>query len=99
MIAIGHMNKNGHEAYMETKNDPSLIIRKEDTHSFIDIPYDLNRELNKTMEAFRNFIAFPKSYRKMCIRWINAAKKADTRHRRITEVVSKAANGEKIGLK
>ena len=99
MIAQGKMSEPGLESYTETKKNPLLIINPEDSHSFIEIPEDLNSELHKTRDAFRHFIAFPKSYRKMCIGWINAAKKRDTRQRRIAEVADKAAAGEKIGLK
>ncbi len=99
MIAQGKMTEPGLESYTETKKNPLLIINPEDSHSFIEIPEDLNSELHKTRDAFRHFIAFPKSYRKMCIGWINAAKKRDTRQRRIAEVADKAAAGEKIGMK
>lgn len=99
MTAQGMMTEPGIISYSETKKDPSLIIKPEDPHSFIQIPEDLNSELHNSGEAFRNFIYFPKSYRKMCIGWINAAKKPDTRQRRISEVVEKSAKGEKIGLK
>jgi len=99
MKAQGRMTEQGLISYSETRKYPSLIIKPEDQHSFIQIPDDLNSELHNSGKAFRNFISFPKSYRKMCIGWINAAKKADTRQRRIAEVVEKSAKGEKLGLK
>lgn len=99
MIENGRMTGPGHEAYLETKNNPSLIIRKEEPHTLIELPGDLNSELHKRKGAFRTFIAFPKSYRRMCINWINAAKKPETRSRRIAEVAAHAARGRKIGLK
>ncbi|MBN1388189.1 MAG: YdeI/OmpD-associated family protein [Bacteroidales bacterium] len=99
MIALGRMTESGLESFKEAKRDPSLIIKTDDSHSFIEIPEDMKSELQNTRDAFRNFISFPKSYRKMCIGWINAAKKPETRNRRITEVAGKAAEGKKIGLK
>jgi uncharacterized protein YdeI (YjbR/CyaY-like superfamily) len=99
MISLGRMAEPGLLSFNETKEDPSLIIKPEDQHSFIEIPDDLKTELHNARDAFSNFISFPKSYRKMCIGWISAAKKTDTRQRRIAEVVNKSAKGEKIGLK
>ena len=99
MIEKGKMTRTGLELYELTKKNPSLILRTGKTPTFIEIPDDLKEKLHGSGDAFRNFISFPKSYRVMCIRWINDAKKTSTRERRITEVAEKALKGEKIGLK
>ncbi|HCC71517.1 MAG TPA: hypothetical protein DEQ09_10265 [Bacteroidales bacterium] len=99
MISNGRMSSHGMGLFEQTKKDPSLILKTEKTPSIVEIPEDLDNKLHNTGKAFRYFISFPKSYRMMCIRWINAAKKDETRKHRITEVAEKASKGEKIGLK
>lgn len=96
MISKGKMTERGFKAYAETKENPSLIIKPEDKSLLLDIPGDLGEALHARGDAFKNFMAFPKSYRRMCMRWINATKKSDTRQGRIAEVASKAAANEKI---
>lgn len=99
MLSQGKMTTPGIALFEQTRNDPSLIVKSEKTPSFIEIPEDLNKKLHNTGHAFRYFIAFPRSYQMMCIKWINAAKRPETRERRIEEVARKASEGEKIGLK
>jgi len=99
MIERGKMTSHGLELFEQTTKNPSLIIKEEKKPVFIKIPEDLNKKLHTGGDAFRHFMSFPAGYRTMCIRWINNAKKASTRERRISEVADKASRGERIGLK
>jgi uncharacterized protein YdeI (YjbR/CyaY-like superfamily) len=49
------------------------------------IPKDLENELKKYQEAYKNFTNFPKSIRRGILEWILNAKKEETRLKRISE--------------
>lgn len=55
-----------------------------------ETPDDLLEALKESPEAHRNFMGFPNSARFMYIHWINDAKRAETRARRIKRVVERA---------
>ncbi|MFA5867151.1 MAG: YdeI/OmpD-associated family protein [Actinomycetota bacterium] len=57
----------------------------------LDIPDDLNEALNANPAARENFDGFTDSTKKMILRWIDTAKREDTRAKRISETVSHAA--------
>lgn len=56
------------------------------------IPADLKAALARNAEARLNFDAFPPSSKRIILEWIGAAKKAETRARRVAETVAMAAN-------
>jgi uncharacterized protein YdeI (YjbR/CyaY-like superfamily) len=60
-----------------------------DVHNTL-IPDDLQQLLNKNQVAHDNFLAFPPSSRKIILHWIHSAKRAETREKRLLEVVSLA---------
>jgi uncharacterized protein YdeI (YjbR/CyaY-like superfamily) len=55
------------------------------------MPPDLKKALAANPIARKNFAAFPRSARKYAFEWIYAAKRPDTRSRRIEQTVSQAA--------
>lgn len=55
------------------------------------IPADLKKAFAKNRAAFKNFMSFPDSAKKMILQWIADAKKAETRTKRINETVVLAA--------
>ena len=57
----------------------------------LTIPPDLARALARDRTAARNFEAFPRSVKRGILEWILQARKPETREKRITETVSKAA--------
>ena len=61
------------------------------------LPYDLREALSLKKTANANFKRFSVSSRNMYIRWVNQAKTAQTRLRRITEVVKIAEANLKPG--
>jgi uncharacterized protein YdeI (YjbR/CyaY-like superfamily) len=63
------------------------------------VPAELKQELAKNPRAAARFAALPPGYVRTSMRWINGAKRADTRGRRIAEFVAVTARGERIGLR
>jgi uncharacterized protein YdeI (YjbR/CyaY-like superfamily) len=49
--------------------------------------------------AWRSFETLAPSYRRAYVGWIDAAKREDTKERRLREAVARLAKGEKLGLK
>lgn len=62
------------------------------------MPGDLKKALMKDPLAYENFNKFAPSYRKIYIRWINAAKRKETIHKRIARVVEFARKNQKPGM-
>jgi uncharacterized protein YdeI (YjbR/CyaY-like superfamily) len=62
------------------------------------MPKDLRDALMRDDEAWRNFRAFAPSYRTTYLYWVSAAKRAETRERRIKEVVRRARDNLKPGM-
>jgi uncharacterized protein YdeI (YjbR/CyaY-like superfamily) len=59
------------------------------------IPADLEKELKKKAAANTYFKALSRSDKKRLLQWIVTAQRADTRQKRIQEIVSAAAEGKK----
>ncbi len=63
------------------------------------IPPDLRAALDANPSALDHFHAFTEKYIHLALRWIEAARRAETRQRRIAEFVELTARNEKIGMK
>ena len=63
------------------------------------LPPEFRRALRAHPIAWRHFNELAPSYRRLYIGWIAAAKRAETRTRRITEAIGLLAAGKKLGLK
>jgi uncharacterized protein YdeI (YjbR/CyaY-like superfamily) len=61
-----------------------------------DIPLDLKEALMKERTAWVNFQRFANSYRNMYIGWVNGAKTAETRTKRIKKVVEQSLFNKKL---
>lgn len=59
------------------------------------IPEDLAALFDKNKMAHNNFMAFSPSARKMMLEWVMTAKLSETRQKRVTEIVDKAAQNKK----
>jgi uncharacterized protein YdeI (YjbR/CyaY-like superfamily) len=99
MISEGRMTETGLMKFRETEKDPSLIIIQENRSQSLVLPQDIEAALKQNDTAWDFFRKSSISYRRMCISWIIAAKKSETRQRRIEELVEKSSEGNKIGLK
>ena len=62
------------------------------------IPDDLAAAFGRNPEAFENFEQMAPGYRRNYIRWIESAKRPETRLKRIREVADRAAKNLKPGM-
>ncbi|MBL0899668.1 MAG: YdeI/OmpD-associated family protein [Reyranella sp.] len=89
--AEGRMAAPGHAKVEAARRDGSWVAL--DTASALTIPSDLARALGEYPRAAERFAAFPPSARRGILEWIAAAKRPETRARRIAETASLAARG------
>ena len=96
LIAQNRMTAAGLARIEEAKRnglwDIAYTSRKGD-----EVPFDLEAALMKDEQARFNFHNFANSYRNNYISWINAAKRAETREKRISEVVERSRLNKKPG--
>jgi uncharacterized protein YdeI (YjbR/CyaY-like superfamily) len=65
----------------------------------LDMPLEFARALDKNKKAKENFTKLAPSYRKHYIGWIQAAKRDETKEKRIRESILLLAKGRRLGLK
>jgi uncharacterized protein YdeI (YjbR/CyaY-like superfamily) len=63
------------------------------------LPEDVEKALSKNKKALANFNAFPQSYRRQFLFWIDSAKQPDTRKARIKQTALMAVANKKPGIK
>jgi uncharacterized protein YdeI (YjbR/CyaY-like superfamily) len=63
------------------------------------VPSYLEEALRENGTAWTNFSQFAPSYRRLYVRWIEDAKREETRRKRLAEAVSLLARNQKLGLK
>jgi uncharacterized protein YdeI (YjbR/CyaY-like superfamily) len=63
------------------------------------VPADVKQAMAAEQKVTADFKKLPPGYVRMCLKWIDAAKKPETRARRIAEFVAVTAQGKRIGLK
>jgi uncharacterized protein YdeI (YjbR/CyaY-like superfamily) len=63
------------------------------------VPSYLEEALRSNSAAWTNFSNLAPSYRRLYVRWIEDAKKEETRRKRLAEAVEKLERNEKLGLK
>ena len=61
-----------------------------------EVPLDLKEALMNEKKAWENFHRFANSYRNMYIGWVNGAKTAETRTKRIKKVVEQSVLNKKL---
>lgn len=64
-----------------------------------DTPEELKQALARNKVAGRRFQDLAPSYRSQFVRWIAAAKRDDTRHKRVAEAVRLLTENKKLGMK
>jgi uncharacterized protein YdeI (YjbR/CyaY-like superfamily) len=80
------------------KNDSWATLNKSDAHADENtLPADLQKALSKNKKALTNFNAFPSSYRRRFLFWIDSAKQPATKAMRIKQTVLMAAANKKPG--
>ena len=93
LIEKGLMAAPGHAKIEAAKRDGSWA--KLDHVESFTIPVELERGLRKNRKARDNFDALPPFARKTYLYWINNARRAETRERRIAQVIDRLAKGMK----
>ncbi|QRQ99668.1 YdeI/OmpD-associated family protein [Dyadobacter sandarakinus] len=93
MTALGLMRPEGQAMIDQAKQNGSW-----DKLNDIDnevIPADLQRQFDENEPAYKNFMAFAPSARKLILQWISAARRPETREKRIQATVDQAARNLK----
>jgi uncharacterized protein YdeI (YjbR/CyaY-like superfamily) len=97
LIARGMMTEAGLARIEEAKKNGSWDAAY--TNKIKDeIPTELEKALKQNLIAWTNFKNLANTYQNMYIGWINSAKTAATREKRIAEVVKRSALNQKPGV-
>ena len=88
---LAHISKE----ILETKADAAVQSEKREA----TLPQYLKKALMTNKEAWQNFKRLAPSHQRNYVRWITAAKKEETRQRRISEAIQLLARNEKLGMK
>ena len=97
LIEEGNMTEAGLRAVEEAKSNGKWE-KAYTSREPPEMPGDLLEALKESPEAYRNFMGFPNSARLMYIHYINDAKRAETRARRIRRVVERAEQDKRPGI-
>lgn len=95
LIEQGRMTAAGLAKIEAARGDGSWA--RLDAAEAFEMPADLEAALAADPEARRQYEAFPPSTRKGLLYWVASARRAETRARRIAEVVRGAAEGSRAG--
>ena len=91
--AEGRLRPAGRRAIEEAKADGSWTLL--DAVEDLVVPDDLVAAFDRRAGARQTWDAFPRSVRRAALAWILEAKRPETRARRVEEVASAAARGER----
>ncbi|WP_018344087.1 YdeI/OmpD-associated family protein [Cytophaga aurantiaca] len=93
LIEDGLMTERGLESIEKAKQNGSWVILDEVEE--LTIPIDLGKAFKAHKGSKDYFLSLSKSVRKMILYWVVSAKREETRQKRITEIVERAAQGLK----
>jgi uncharacterized protein YdeI (YjbR/CyaY-like superfamily) len=96
LIEQNLMRPAGLKEYELAIKNPAVQEKKPENGAVL--PDDLLDGLKENDVAFNNFMKFPSSTRKLYILWVNDAKRAETRIRRIKKVVERSEKNIKAGI-
>ena len=97
LIAQGRMTEAG-LAKIEAARENGLWDRAYTSRRGDEMPPDLEAALREDKQAWVNFSNFANSYRNNYIFWVNAAKRPETREKRISVVVEWSRLNKKPGM-
>lgn len=97
LIDAGLMMPAGLKAVEEGKKS-GMWDKAYGTRKVVRMPKDLNDALMENPQAMENFKQFAKSYRYTYIRWVDNAKRPETREKRIRMVVENSLKQIKPGM-
>lgn len=98
MIKEGRMTDIG-LAKIKAAKKTGLWDQDPKTRLSFDVPLEFTEALAKNKKAKANFDKLAPSYRKHYIGWINAAKRPETKKKRIKESIFLLEKGQRLGLK
>jgi uncharacterized protein YdeI (YjbR/CyaY-like superfamily) len=93
LIEKAKMTPRGRRAVEAAKKDGSWTALVDIEAGLV--PDDLARMLRSRVGAQTNFDAFPPSSKRLILEWIDAAKTAETRQKRLQDTADKAARNER----
>ena len=97
MISEGKMIKAGFDK-IEIAKKNGQWEKAYTSQKKIEMPNYLEKELKKNKLAWKNFNNFANSYQNMYIGWVTAAKRPETREKRISIVVERSVKNQKSGM-
>ncbi len=97
LMKEGLMKPAGLLAYEKGMKNPERIYNTKKEENLV-IPDDLMIALKNNEAAYKNFINFPPSSRKLYIFWLNDAKREETRKGRIVRIVKQSEMNMKPGF-
>ncbi|HVN57238.1 MAG TPA: YdeI/OmpD-associated family protein [Bacteroidales bacterium] len=97
LISLGKMDASGMKAYNEVVEKPELSY-KMDYAGIPDMPSDLFKRLKLNRKAMKNFNGFSPSAKKMYLRWLESAKKPETREKRIMRIIQQSEKNIRPGM-
>ncbi|MGQ0602426.1 MAG: DUF1905 domain-containing protein [Anaerolineales bacterium] len=86
----------GAAAKAEVGDTVTLMLEPDAAPRIVTAPKDLQKALNANKAAKAAFGKLPYSHQKEYVEWIESAKKAETRLRRVASAVDKIAGGKKL---
>ena len=98
MIKAGRMTKAGLAKFKQAGRQKSEEKQGTPPTKRLVIPPDLKKALSANKKALSNFNNFAPSYRRLYIGWITAAKRKETREKRIGQTVKWSAENKKPGM-
>jgi uncharacterized protein YdeI (YjbR/CyaY-like superfamily) len=94
LIDSGLMRPSGYAAIETARANGSWAAL--DRSDALIMPDDLTAALTASPEAARHFEAFPPGTKKQVYYWIESAKRPETRAKRVTETVARAAENRRV---
>jgi uncharacterized protein YdeI (YjbR/CyaY-like superfamily) len=94
MIGQGKMTGTGLKKFKDRREYPGKALEFNDDNDPV-IPPDLQKALENTHGALKNYCSFSPSYRRLSILWVNNAKRDATRKKRLNEIAGLAAENKK----
>jgi len=82
-FAIGVSMENREKANVKVGDEVEIDLQHDDKPRTVEVPKDMQKELDKNPKAKEIFEKLAYSYKKEYVRWINDAKKEETRISRL----------------
>lgn len=97
MLRGGHVTRAGRQAIDRAKRSGTWNPKAAPVDT--SVPRELSERLDGHPEAKKFFDSLAPTYRAQFTGWINAAKRDDTKQRRLREAMKLLANGQRLGMR